>query len=126
MVSAAKPGIRTGFVQKMQPLIEDASKPKFHYKLKIAEKFMLENKQCLHIERQTPAQSQTRREVNATVHRNRIEAETPAQSQARRERDADAHHLVRDRQSQRIRCEAIHFIEAQVEMHNCGPMNIIC
>ncbi|GBN97002.1 hypothetical protein AVEN_228879-1 [Araneus ventricosus] len=38
----------------------------------------------------------------------------------------EAHRLVRDHQSRRIRDEAIHFIEAQVETHNCGPMNIIC
>ncbi|GBM62259.1 hypothetical protein AVEN_44052-1 [Araneus ventricosus] len=129
----------------MQPLIEDASKPKLHHKLKI---HML-GKQRLHIGRQTPAQSQTRREVNATFHRNLIEAETPAQCQpyrekdaavhgrsierqtphqaeGRRERDAEAHRLVRFRRSQRICDEAIHFIEAQVETHNCGPMKIIC
>ncbi|GBO34290.1 hypothetical protein AVEN_166295-1 [Araneus ventricosus] len=66
------------------------------------------------------------RAVDAAAYRRRIEAETTAQSQARRERYAEAHHLVRNRQSQRIRDEAIHFIEAQVEKHNCGPMNIIC
>ncbi|GBO01595.1 hypothetical protein AVEN_227013-1 [Araneus ventricosus] len=66
------------------------------------------------------------RAVDAAAYRRHIEAETPAQSQARRERNAEAHHLVRNRQSQRIRDEAIHFIEAQVETHNCGPMNIIC
>ncbi|GBN41541.1 hypothetical protein AVEN_90635-1 [Araneus ventricosus] len=65
------------------------------------------------------------RAVDAAAYRRRIEAETPAQSQARRERDAEAHHLVRDRQSQRIRDEAILFIEAQVETHNSGHMNII-
>ncbi|GBN67889.1 hypothetical protein AVEN_189606-1 [Araneus ventricosus] len=59
------------------------------------------------------------RAVDAAAYRRRIEAETPAQSQACRERYAEAHHLVRNRQR-------IHFIEAQVEMHNCGPMNIIC
>ncbi|GBM86222.1 hypothetical protein AVEN_51250-1 [Araneus ventricosus] len=64
--------------------------------------------------------------VYAATYRTRIETETPAQSQARRERDAEAHHLVQDRQSQRIRDEAIHFKEAQVETHNCGPLNIIC
>ncbi|GBM41329.1 hypothetical protein AVEN_241487-1 [Araneus ventricosus] len=62
--------------------------------------------------------------IDAAAYRRRVEAETPPQSQARRERYAEAHHLVRDRQ--RIRDEAIHFIEAQVETHNCGPMNIIC
>ncbi|GBN00337.1 hypothetical protein AVEN_254879-1, partial [Araneus ventricosus] len=62
----------------------------------------------------------------AAAYRRRIEAETTAQSQARRERYAEAHHLLRNRQSQRIRDEAIHLIEAQVETHNCGPMNIIC
>ncbi|GBN97597.1 hypothetical protein AVEN_21530-1 [Araneus ventricosus] len=62
--------------------------------------------------------------VDAAAYRRRIEAETTAQSQARRERYAEAHHLVRNRQ--RIRDEAIHFIEAQIETHNCGPMNIIC
>ncbi|GBN88632.1 hypothetical protein AVEN_186603-1 [Araneus ventricosus] len=66
------------------------------------------------------------RAVDAAACRRRIEAETPAQSQARRKRYAEGHHLVRNRQSQRIRDEAIHFIEAQVETHNCGPMNIIC
>ncbi|GBO30407.1 hypothetical protein AVEN_149794-1 [Araneus ventricosus] len=66
------------------------------------------------------------RAVDAAAYRRRIETETPAQSQARRERYAEAHHLVRNRQSQRIRDEAIHFIEAQVETHNCGPLNIIC
>ncbi|GBN15291.1 hypothetical protein AVEN_169483-1 [Araneus ventricosus] len=66
------------------------------------------------------------RAVDAAAYKRRIEAEIPAQSQARRERYAEAHHLVRNRQSQRIRDEAIHFIEAQVETHNCGPMNIIC
>ncbi|GBL99519.1 hypothetical protein AVEN_68797-1 [Araneus ventricosus] len=65
------------------------------------------------------------RGVDAAVYRRRIKAETPAQYQALRERYAEAHHLVRDRQSQRIRDKAIHFIEAQVETHNCGPMNII-
>ncbi|GBN53292.1 hypothetical protein AVEN_107379-1 [Araneus ventricosus] len=60
------------------------------------------------------------------AYRRRIEAETPAQSEARRERDAEAHRLVRDCQRQRSRDEGIHFIEAQVETHNCGPMNIIC
>ncbi|GBN64272.1 hypothetical protein AVEN_9257-1 [Araneus ventricosus] len=64
------------------------------------------------------------RAVDAAAYRRRIGAETPAQSQARRERYTEAHHLVRNRQ--RIRNEAIHFIEAQVETHNCGPMNIIC
>ncbi|GBN59756.1 hypothetical protein AVEN_217768-1 [Araneus ventricosus] len=66
------------------------------------------------------------RAVDAGAYRRRVEAETPALSQARRERYAEAHHLVRDRQNQRIRDEAIHFIEAQVETHNYGPMNIIC
>ncbi|GBL91634.1 hypothetical protein AVEN_23679-1 [Araneus ventricosus] len=61
------------------------------------------------------------RAVDAAAYRRRIEAETPAQSQAHRERYAKAHHLVRDRQSQRIRDEAIHFIEAQVETHHCDP-----
>ncbi|GBO22316.1 hypothetical protein AVEN_120638-1, partial [Araneus ventricosus] len=37
---------------------------------------------------------------------------------------AEAHHLLRNRQ--RNRDEASHFTEAQVETHNCGPMNIIC
>ncbi|GBL65662.1 hypothetical protein AVEN_203282-1 [Araneus ventricosus] len=60
------------------------------------------------------------RAVYAATYRTHIEAEIPAQSQARRERDAEAHHLVRDRQSQRIHDEAIHFIDAQVET------NIIC
>ncbi|GBN18948.1 hypothetical protein AVEN_38674-1 [Araneus ventricosus] len=64
------------------------------------------------------------RAVDAAAYRRRIEAETPTQSQAHRETYAEAHHLVRNRQ--RIRDEAIHFIEAQVETHNCGPMNIIC
>ncbi|GBL82072.1 hypothetical protein AVEN_50634-1 [Araneus ventricosus] len=59
------------------------------------------------------------RAVDAAAYKRRIEAETPAQFQARRERYAEAHHLVRDRQSQRIRDEAIHFIEAKVETHNC-------
>ncbi|GBN77532.1 hypothetical protein AVEN_5828-1 [Araneus ventricosus] len=54
------------------------------------------------------------RALDASAYRRRIEAETTAQSQARRERYAEAHHLVRNRQSQRIRDEAIHFIEAQV------------
>ncbi|GBN12293.1 hypothetical protein AVEN_199463-1 [Araneus ventricosus] len=62
------------------------------------------------------------RAVDAAAYRKRIEAETPAR--ARRERDAEAHRLVRDRQ--RIRDGAIHFIEAQVEIHNCGTVNIIC
>ncbi|GBO00479.1 hypothetical protein AVEN_148655-1 [Araneus ventricosus] len=62
---------------------------------------------------------------DAATYIRRIEAETPAQSQSRGERYAEAHQLVRDRQSQGIRDEAIHFIEAQVETHNCGPMNII-
>ncbi|GBN67640.1 hypothetical protein AVEN_235971-1 [Araneus ventricosus] len=66
------------------------------------------------------------RAVDSAAYRRRIEAETPAQSQARRERYAEAYHLVRNRQSQRIHDEAIHFIEAHVETHNCGPMNIIC
>ncbi|GBM14432.1 hypothetical protein AVEN_246594-1 [Araneus ventricosus] len=66
------------------------------------------------------------RAVDAAGYSRRIEAETPAQSQAHRERYAEAHHLVRNRQSQRIRDEAIHFIEAQEETHNCGPMHIIC
>ncbi|GBO13308.1 hypothetical protein AVEN_163383-1 [Araneus ventricosus] len=66
------------------------------------------------------------RAVDAAAYRRRIEAETPAQSQALRERNAEAHHIVRDRQSQRIRDKAIHFIEAQVETDNCEPMNIIC
>ncbi|GBO09993.1 hypothetical protein AVEN_234058-1 [Araneus ventricosus] len=66
------------------------------------------------------------RAVDAAAYRRRTEAETPAQSQARRERYAEAHHLVRNRQSQRIRDEAIHCIEAQVETNNCEPMNIIC
>ncbi|GBN35034.1 hypothetical protein AVEN_129145-1 [Araneus ventricosus] len=66
------------------------------------------------------------RAVDAAAYRRCIEAETPAQSQARRERYAEVHHLVRDHQSQRIRDAAIHFIGAQVETHNCGPMNIIC
>ncbi|GBO20472.1 hypothetical protein AVEN_24662-1 [Araneus ventricosus] len=65
------------------------------------------------------------REVDAAAYRRRIEAETPAQSQDRLERYVEAHHLVRN-QSQRIRDEAIHFIKAQVETHNCGPMSIIC
>ncbi|GBN94981.1 hypothetical protein AVEN_9902-1 [Araneus ventricosus] len=65
------------------------------------------------------------RAVDAAAYRRRIEAETPAQSQARRERNAEAHHIVRDRHSQRIRDKAIHFIEAQVETDNCGPKNII-
>ncbi|GBN43324.1 hypothetical protein AVEN_249305-1 [Araneus ventricosus] len=42
------------------------------------------------------------------AYRRYIEAETPA----RRERCAEAYHLVPDRQRQRIREEAIHFIEA--------------
>ncbi|GBN51546.1 hypothetical protein AVEN_179649-1 [Araneus ventricosus] len=54
-------------------------------------------KKRLHIERQTPAQSQTRREVNVTVHKIRIEAETPAQT--RRERDAAAHSRRVERQT---------------------------
>ncbi|GBM09390.1 hypothetical protein AVEN_184094-1 [Araneus ventricosus] len=66
------------------------------------------------------------RAVDAAAYRRNIKDETPAQSQARRERYAEAHHLVRDRLSQSIRDEAIYFIEAQVETHNCGPMNIIC
>ncbi|GBN42710.1 hypothetical protein AVEN_52573-1 [Araneus ventricosus] len=56
--------------------------------------------------------------VDAAAYRRRIEAETPTQSQARRERNAEVHHIVRDRQSQRIRDKAIHFIEAQVETDN--------
>ncbi|GBM94273.1 hypothetical protein AVEN_61228-1 [Araneus ventricosus] len=66
------------------------------------------------------------RAVDAAAYRRRIEAETPAQSQAHRVRYPEAHHLVRNCQSQSIRDEAIHFKEAQVETHNCGPMNIIC
>ncbi|GBN15655.1 hypothetical protein AVEN_167115-1 [Araneus ventricosus] len=50
----------------------------------------------------------------------------PAQSQARRERDAKSHRLVRDRKSERIRDVAIHFIEAQVETINCGPICQFC
>ncbi|GBN12292.1 hypothetical protein AVEN_199462-1 [Araneus ventricosus] len=42
------------------------------------------------------------------------------------EKDAEAHHLVIDRQIQRIRNGTIHFIEAQVETRKCGPMSIIC
>ncbi|GBL82080.1 hypothetical protein AVEN_50640-1 [Araneus ventricosus] len=61
------------------------------------------------------------RAVDAAAYRR-----APSQSQARRERYAETHHLVRNRQSQRIRDEAIHFIEAQVQTHDCGPMNIIC
>ncbi|GBN21878.1 hypothetical protein AVEN_157154-1 [Araneus ventricosus] len=61
--------------------------------------------------------------VDAAAYRNRIETETPAQSQARREKYAEAHQLVRN--CQRIRDEAIHFIEAQVETHNCGHINVI-
>ncbi|GBM82728.1 hypothetical protein AVEN_183168-1 [Araneus ventricosus] len=49
------------------------------------------------------------RAVDAAAYRRRIEAQTPAQSQARLERDAEAQNIVRDRQSQRIRDEAIHF-----------------
>ncbi|GBM51078.1 hypothetical protein AVEN_254624-1 [Araneus ventricosus] len=64
------------------------------------------------------------RAVDAAAYRRHIEAETPTLSQARRERDAEAHHLVQD--SQRIHDKAINFVEAQVEMHNCGPMSIIC
>ncbi|GBN52895.1 hypothetical protein AVEN_74952-1 [Araneus ventricosus] len=64
------------------------------------------------------------RAVDAAACRRRIEAETPSQSQAHRERNAEAHHIVRDRQ--RICDKAIHFMEAQVETDNCGPMNIIC
>ncbi|GBM84006.1 hypothetical protein AVEN_110136-1 [Araneus ventricosus] len=60
------------------------------------------------------------RAVDAAAYRRRIEAETPGQSQTRRESSPEAHRLVRDRQSQRIRDEAIYFIEAQVETHNCG------
>ncbi|GBN23040.1 hypothetical protein AVEN_125436-1 [Araneus ventricosus] len=66
------------------------------------------------------------RAVDVAAYRRRIEAETPAQSQARRERNAEAHHIVRDRQCQRIRDKAIPFIEAQLETDNCGPVNIIC
>ncbi|GBM01436.1 hypothetical protein AVEN_236250-1 [Araneus ventricosus] len=50
--------------------------------------------------------------IDAAAYSRRIEVKTPVQSQARRERYAEAHHLVQDRQSQRIGDEAIHFIEA--------------
>ncbi|GBN26027.1 hypothetical protein AVEN_86869-1 [Araneus ventricosus] len=62
----------------------------------------------------------TDEELIAKRWRTRIKAETLTQSQTRRERYAETHHLVRDRQSQRIHDEAIHFIDAQVET------NIIC
>ncbi|GBM90788.1 hypothetical protein AVEN_229464-1 [Araneus ventricosus] len=54
------------------------------------------------------------RAVDAAAYIRRIEAETPAQSEARRERDVEAHRFVRDHQRQRIRYEAIDFIEAHV------------
>ncbi|GBM15368.1 hypothetical protein AVEN_199630-1 [Araneus ventricosus] len=87
---------------------------------------MTKERKARWLERQSQESLDRIRAVDAAAYRRRIEAEIPAQSQARPERYAEAHRLVRDRQSQRIRDEAIHFIEAQVETHNCGPMKIIC
>ena len=66
------------------------------------------------------------RAADAVTHRRRRRPETPEQSQARRHVDAEAHRLAQLRHSQAVRDQAIHFVEAAVQPHNCGPMNVIC
>src|SRR5258705_6720645 len=75
---------------------------------------------------ETTEQTRARLEANAKAHRLRRQRETPEQTQTRRAAAVARQHLAQERQSQGIRNEAINFVEAQVDAHNCGPMNIIC
>src|SRR5258705_3761205 len=75
---------------------------------------------------ETTEQTRARLEANAKAHRLRRQRETPEQTQTRRAAAVARPHLAQERQSQGIRNEAINFVEAQVDAHNCGPMNIIC
>src|SRR5258705_12762773 len=63
---------------------------------------------------------------DSQAHRLRRQRETPEQTQTRRAAAVARQYLSHERQSQGIRNEAINFVEAQVDAHNCGPMNIIC
>src|SRR5258705_1526779 len=75
---------------------------------------------------ETTQQTRARLEANAEAQRLRRQRETLQQTQTRRAANAARQHLAQERQSQGIRNEAINFAEAQVDAHNCGPMNIIC
>src|SRR5258705_5676929 len=82
--------------------------------------------QRLRLQNETPQHTQARLEAIAETQRLRRQRETLQQIQTRRAVNVARQHLAHERQSQGIRNEAINFVEAQVDAHKCGPMNIIC
>src|SRR5258705_1956237 len=73
---------------------------------------------------ETTQQRRARLEAHAGADRLRRQRETLQQTQTRRAAVVARLHLAQERQSQGIRNEAINFVEAQVDAHNCSPMNI--